>query len=248
MVVYRLTGPVDMEIETALRLTDALRAAAMRRAQEALGEVPELLSGHGPDGKPSARPHAAYAALPFVSEVQEHADGRVLGVAVVLPRDAALAECRRAARPLAASDHHAVPGVGRRGLDRLTPDRGAPRNLRPEAWEGPARRWSSVTPVVLDRFPKRGGRGAAAILARACAHVGLPRPAEVALDHFSPLHGVEPSFRFVTRRGRAAEPGAPRLYAHVALAFERPVRGPVLLGARRHFGLGLLRPLREGPP
>src|SRR5262249_38996655 len=33
-VVYRLTGPVAMEIETTLKLTDALRAAVMRRAQD----------------------------------------------------------------------------------------------------------------------------------------------------------------------------------------------------------------------
>ena len=42
---------------------------------------------------------------------------------------------------------------------------------------------------------------------------------------------------------------APRLAKHVTLAFDRPVRGPVLLGAGRYFGLGLMRPLRgEGRP
>jgi CRISPR-associated protein Csb2 len=62
-------------------------------------------------------------------------------------------------------------------------------------------------------------------------------------SRYSPLHGVEPSFRFPTaRRGQPA----PRLYMHVTLSFDREVTGPALLGAGRHLGLGLLRPLREG--
>jgi CRISPR-associated protein Csb2 len=99
--------------------------------------------------------------------------------------------------------------------------------------------------VLLDRFPKSGRHSAEAILTRGCEYVGLPRPVEVVADRFSPLYGVEPSFRFVIRRHRAL-PKA-RLYTHVSLTFAEPVRGPVLLGAGRYFGLGLCRPLREGP-
>jgi CRISPR-associated protein Csb2 len=242
MVVYRLTGPAEMEIETALRLTEVLRAAAMSRAQEALGEVPAVLSGHDGRGKPLGVPHAAYVGLPFVSDTQPHADGRVLGVAVVLPRALPVQERRRLGRALARVDHLMVPGVGRLGLQRVMPGEAAHHNLREETWSGPRTRWASATPVVLDRFPKKGGPGLADILARSCEHVGLPRPAEVTAGAFSPLHGVEPSSRFRVRRGQ----GAPRLYTHVTLTFDEPVRGPLLLGAARHFGLGLLRPLRRG--
>jgi CRISPR-associated protein Csb2 len=35
-----------------------------------------------------------------------------------------------------------------------------------------------------------------------------------------------------------------RVQVHVRLAFDRPVRGPVLLGAGRFRGLGLFRPVR----
>jgi CRISPR-associated protein Csb2 len=243
MVVYRLTGPAETEIETTLRLTDVLRAAAMSRAQEALGEVPAVLSGHDGKGKPLGVPHAAYVGLPFVSDTQPHADGRVLGLAVVLPRALPVQERRRLGRALARVDHLMVPGVGRLGLRRVAPGEEAPqRNLREETWADPSQRWSSVTPVVLDRFPKKGGPGLTDILAKGCEHVGLPRPAEVAAGGFSPLHGVEPSSRFRVRRGQ----GPPRLYTHVTLTFDEPVRGPLLLGAARHFGLGLLRPLQRG--
>jgi CRISPR-associated protein Csb2 len=132
-------------------------------------------------------------------------------------------------------------------LERLTAESTPALNLRPDTWKGPARCWASVTPVLLDRFPKRGGRGVQDIIARGCEHVGLPRPAEVVAGHHSPLYGVEPSFRFLMQR--PAGPGAKaRLYTHVTLAFAEPVRGPLVLGAGRYFGLGLLRPLKEGNP
>jgi CRISPR-associated protein Csb2 len=245
MIVYRLGGPATMEIQTALKLTDTLRAAVMSRAQEALGAVPGVLNGHDREGKPSTEPHAAYAALPFVSDTQEHADGGVLGMAVILPRDLPAQERRPLSHALRRVDHLNVSGAGRLELRRVTPDQSVPYNLRPPTWEGPCRRWASVTPVLLDRFPGRNGRGIGDVIACGCAYVGLPRPAEVLAIRHSPLHGVEPSFRFVTRRAAAARA---RLYTHVVLTFEKEVRGPILLGAGRYFGLGLLRPVQEGRP
>jgi CRISPR-associated protein Csb2 len=245
MFVYRLVGLVQMEIETTLKLTDVLRTAAMSRAQEVGGAVPEVLSGHDGQGKPLARTHAAFVTLPFVSDTQENADGHVMGVAVILPRDIPTEERRRVARALSHVDHLRLPGVGRLELDRVLPDQPAPRNLQPETWCRPARRWASVTPVLLDRFPKRNGRGIENIIAKGCEYVGIPRPIEIGVSHYSSLHGVEPSFRFITRR---ADTDKAQLYTHVVLTFEREVRGPILLGAGRYFGLGLLRPLQEEQP
>jgi CRISPR-associated protein Csb2 len=231
-----------MEIETTLKLTDALRAAAMCQAQEVLGEVPEVLSGHDDDGTPSsAKPHAAYISLPFVSENQIHADGRILGLAVALPRWLPTVERRRIVRALARVDYLAVRGVGRFELERVRPDQAVQYNLRPDTWLGPGRRWASVTPVILDRFPKRN-KGVESLLAQSCEFIGLPRPVEVVADRGSPLHGVEPSSRYCVRR--TGEP-TPRLFTHVTLTFAQQVRGPLLLGASRHFGLGLFRPLQE---
>jgi CRISPR-associated protein Csb2 len=244
MVVYRLAGPTTLEIETTLKLTDALRAATLRRAQEVAAGVPELLSGHDAAGHPSAVPHAAYVALPFASDTEPHADGHILGLAVVLPRGITGAERRQAMRALVGLEYLTVPGIGRLGLERVTPVATVPYNLRPTTWSRPSRRWASVTPVLLERFPKSGSQSMEAILERGCTYVGLPRPIEVVAERHSPLYGVEPSFRFVVRRPRGL-PKA-RLHTHVQLTFAEPVHGPVLLGAGRYFGLGLFRPLREG--
>ncbi len=100
--------------------------------------------------------------------------------------------------------------------------------------------WASVTPVVLDRFPK-GDAGVGAEVARACRNAGLPAPEEVAVGRHSPVYGVPPSNRFPTRRPGKAGPRRP--YAHVVVRFPGAVAGPVVVGAGRYFGLGLLRPI-----
>jgi CRISPR-associated protein Csb2 len=149
-------------------------------------------------------------------------------------------------RALMKVDHLLIPRVGRFDLDRLSPEQNALYNLRAATWMKPARRWSSVTPILLDRFPKKGRNSIGAIIARSCENVGLPRPLEVFAARCSSLHGVEPSFRFVTQRRSPSAPNA-RLYTHVEVTFEQEVAGPILLGAGRHFGLGLMRPLQEDP-
>jgi CRISPR-associated protein Csb2 len=240
LVTFRLGGPVRMEVQTTLKLTDALRGAVLSLAGEGGRPVPGLLSGHG------EHPHAAYLALPFVSERQEHADGHVMGVAVAFPRLIDPGVRRQSLRPLAALQHLDVPGVGRLPLERITaqsPD--PPANLRAATWSRPSASWATATPVLLDRFPKKGAT-AEEIVVEACRYIGLPRPREVTPSRFSPLFGVEPSGRFLKTR-RVGDP--PRLSTHVTLTFYRPVRGPVLLGAGRYFGLGLMRPLSgEGRP
>jgi len=55
--------------------------------------------------------------------------------------------------------------------------------------------------------------------------------------------GVPPVRAFQTRRVGIP----PRLASHALLVFPEPVRGPVLLGAGRYFGLGLFRPLPDTP-
>ncbi len=75
-------------------------------------------------------------------------------------------------------------------------------------------------------------------VAQVCRRIGLPEPVEVEVGHVSRLRGVPISPEF--RLGR--KPGMPpRPYWHAALTFDREVRGPILLGAGRYFGLGLFR-------
>src|SRR5690606_8608268 len=94
----------------------------------------------------------------------EHADGHLLGVGVAVPRDMPRPERTALLRGLLGPD-------GASPLDTLTYRRGVALplryqgglagkwGLRLERWgadEG-ARQWVTVTPLMLDRYPKRGG-------------------------------------------------------------------------------------------
>jgi CRISPR-associated protein Csb2 len=93
--------------------------------------------------------------------------------------------------------------------------------------------------MVLDRHPKRQQR-LESVIADSVEMAGYPRPAAVEVGQHGALVGVPPARRFRPRSGGR--------WLHVALAFERPVRGPLLVGRDRHFGLGLLRPLQHRHP
>jgi CRISPR-associated protein Csb2 len=93
---------------------------------------------------------------------------------------------------------------------------------------------------VLDRFPRRD-LDAVSVVARSLASQGLPSPTRLRVDRVSAVPGVPPSWQFETRRQ-----GQPRRPAfHVTAEFPDEVKGPVLLGQLRHYGLGLLRPIGD---
>jgi CRISPR-associated protein Csb2 len=121
-----------------------------------------------------------------------------------------------------------------------------PHNLNVGAWSGPARRWASVTPVVLDRHfdgPDKWELAAEAVK-DSCTRIGLPRPVEVLLHPVSMFSGVPRSneFPWISRK----KDGGRMHHAHALIVFGERVHGPVLIGAGRFRGYGLCRPLHQG--
>jgi CRISPR-associated protein Csb2 len=236
MIVFRRAGPSrHLPIEASPRVSTLFRAAAMSAA--GVG-APEVISGHDSAGAKSERPHVAYVALPDVGH--RYADGHLLGVAAILPRD--LIDGDRAAvyRALLDVGHLALGRAGRWELERIGVDEPA-RGLRADTWAGEADRWASVTPIELDAFPDRPfGDEAESIVARACERIGLPGPVDVVVGPDSVVHGAPPWHSFARHRPTSNRPRRPLV--HAVVRFAEPVRGPVLLGAGRYLGLGLLRP------
>jgi CRISPR-associated protein Csb2 len=231
MIVLSRSEGRGLSIEAALTLTSGLRKALMKLSED----DPDLcasFSGHGADA------HPAFAALPFVGH--PYADGRLMGVAVVLPRTVERAQRRKVLRACASiekinpKDESAFWGVEMCGLD--IPQ----RSLRPQTWSGPSATWASVTPILLDRFPK-SHLSVEDILAVACERAGVPRPVEIEHGPFSQIHGVAPVSEYRLLRSKNDKP---RWGVHAKFRFEGPVRGPILLGAGRFFGLGLLKPTK----
>jgi CRISPR-associated protein Csb2 len=234
MVVLRQTAGPRLALTATLTVTETLRRALLSLAGAG---APALLHGH------ADHRHAAWVPLPFVG--YPHADGHLVGTALLLPPDTSREESHAVLQCLARLDHMRLPDGRHWALAPVdVTDRRA--TLQPATWACASRTWTTVTPVVLPRYPKpHRGQDAAALLAESCHHSGLPAPVWVRTHQMGQLAGVAPSHTFRTRR-----PGhPPRLWTHATLHFPLPVQGPVLLGALRYFGLGLCRPLpgREEP-
>jgi CRISPR-associated protein Csb2 len=129
--------------------------------------------------------------------------------------------------------------------------------------------WATVTPIVLDRFPKAHPLRERAkweaevndIIATACERLGLAGLSEIRFGTTS-WHRGSPR-AWVKRRPLRGQAGAGvtaslgdgfptypargsrgvRLQLHVFLRFAEPVVGPVLLCAGRFLGYGLCKPL-----
>ena len=247
-------GSRNFPATRAVEIATTLRKAIFRYAADPL---PEGLSGHQTGGVPSTRAHVGFLALPWVGHA--HADGRLMGVAIGVPDSVDGGSKRALLRAVGAWEQAACPlalTFGRDGvieMERLIGS-SALATLRPQLWHRPSRRWVSATPVALPAHPGRltGGtasaRGAAWRRAEqavidSCRHVGLPEPASVvvSLDPF--VAGALPAFMFPAfhQRGSNGQPVARRL-VHVAVTFDRPLEGPLALGAGRYIGLGLMRP------
>lgn len=243
--------PTTISHRDLLGVAKAVRGSVQHHANDPL---PEWLSGHQTSGAPTTGPHMAVIPLPFAAHA--HADGAVRYVAIALPRSAAphdelhlgeaIARWTSADRP----GELRVPGSRRLRVRSASP--GESVTATADTWCRPSRRWVSVTPIVLDRFPKRffskdpdkrdaAGRAAAATIATACEHIGLPRPTEVAVSTSALISGSAPARRFPQfRNGQRAY-----LSLHAELTFAEPVSGPVVLGAGRYLGYGLCTPQDE---
>jgi len=278
LILSQVDGP-RLPLVSTLALTRALRGAIMAHIGS---HIPDWVSGHDSENEPlrNGGQHLAFIPLPFVGS--EYADGHLLGVAIVFPRSVPrpergrllcefLLERNGEPRPIRLT-------LGALGVWTLikrdwTDTRQA---LLSETWTAHSQgstTWASVTPIVLDRFPKSDPfkerevwqDEVSGIIMVACDRLGLPSPVEVAVGTTSWHRGS--SRATVKRRylrGHIELPAASaslgdgfpvypaksgngaRPQLHARLRFTEPVVGPIILGAGRFLGYGLCRPLWEG--
>jgi len=255
LVILRLTGK-RISLPATLKLTAALRGLLLKNCLEPDQIPPEWLSGHQPTGKPSIEPHLAVFPLPFVGS--EHADGRIMGAALALPRefagneltDSEIGQCLgpflydlEAGPPRC---HKLFSGKWFECEMELENRERPPLALRPYRWTRASRVWASVTPVSLNRHFKGENFWwqAAEGIKEACEHIGLPRPREALLHPVSLVEGV-PHARDFPRIERK-DNGGKLSHRHLVLIFDEPVRGPILLGAGRFRGYGFCLPMDRG--
>ncbi len=269
-LVFELVAPSARRILSLLKaadVADCVRRALLEHAEE---PIPETISGHSSDGGASKRPHIAVLPLPFVGT--RYADGRLLGVALALPRDAKREERRAVFRAVGrwetairtqsdSMDETPLLPLGFGGPDgwrmRRLEEIARLRTLQSSNWCKPASTWVSATPIALDRNPgdllsrnqsKQSAAFSAAesIISTACERIGLPRPENVIVSRAARIVGAEKCARYGRYPGDKNRNA--RVLVHATIHFATEVKGPIILGAGRFAGLGLCKPIDENPP
>ena len=238
-------------------LARALRAALI----ELYGsqDLPVTLSGHADSG-PTEQPHVAFVPLPFVGN--EHADGAIMGCALVLPRELATDDREILLRLVAKWENERSNQGGDLTLagGTLPPfivrrvDVSAKAALDPTRWCRASRRFLTATPIALDKNPgklrsnqdgtaRKAALEAQQSISNACLRVVGVRPSSVEVSLAPLLPGAQHVRDFLPWPGRPGR--TPRVRVHADICFDAPVKGPLLLGAGRYFGLGLCLPVED---
>lgn len=248
----------------AKTLRDTLLSGYRRLGFE--NEIPEVVSGHAPDGAPTDLPHLAVVPLAFAGF--RFADGHVTGFALVPPRDNAILKdvtFRKVLRALAPVDQER----GQRILTLATRQRMfansafsidlsptfetpvGKRSLDPKPYTRRSQVFATLTPIALDRHLKERGEArldeVAKQIARCCRNIGLPEPKAVIPNKHPAIEGAPSAYpsgkspRWTNWRLPASL--ASRQLTHAVIRFAEPVEGPVILGSGRFLGLGLCRSL-----
>lgn len=263
IILARYDGP-RLPSTSTVGLAHQLRRALFAGGKDPMS--PEL-SGHRTDGAKQDAPHLAVVPLPDVGH--RHSHGGILGFALVVPRGLDEEKRRQLLRALGELEleyrkHHEdaveedrlielkLGEPGCLALQRVAWGEHKNQGLRVGTWCRPSRTWGTATPIALDRNPgdlhdpdpdkrARAFQTAELLVAESAKHIGLPRPALVEVTRSCVLPGTVKPRQFP--RFPISREKPQRVLVHARLAFEEPVRGPVLLGSGRYLGLGLCRPL-----
>jgi CRISPR-associated protein Csb2 len=222
-------------------------------------DLPATLSGHAESG-PTDQPHVAFVPLPFVGH--EHADGSLMGCALVLPREFAKNDRELLLRLVAKWEKERSNQRGNLTLagGTLPPfivrrvDLSARAALDPARWCRVSTRFVTATPIALDKNPgklrsnqdgtaRKAALEAQQIISDACLRVVGVRPSSVELSLVPLLPGAQHVRDFLPWPGRPGRTS--RVRVHADIRFEVRVSGPLLLGAGRYFGLGLCLPVED---
>jgi CRISPR-associated protein Csb2 len=208
------SGPIPNA--DAEEIARALRRAVMARAQAVLGSresLPQLISGHEPDGNPIRdRGHLVFQFEPYSQTLL------VIAPHVLERRSVFQSERRVLMRLDEALDNFTELRAGTSGLLALS--RVSFEGACPLLFE-PARIWTSVTPYLVNRHAKAKEASQALIadIREECTRRGLPSPRSVeVLDA-----------RGISGKG---------LTGHVRIEFAVAISGPIFLGRSRYSGGG----------
>ncbi|MCY3821536.1 MAG: type I-U CRISPR-associated protein Csb2 [Gammaproteobacteria bacterium] len=227
-------------VEHAPALAAQLRQALVAVAEAEHLSVRPFLTGRDEDGSPLRGSHLHFCPLPHVGF--RGAIGSVLGVSFIFPPETDESDRAYVERVIAA---WFVRGgeLETKALRLLSfGPADARRTLADERWCRGATVWQTVVPMELPRHVARrrewnrnDWNRIPAEIALACSQAGLPPPAEVVASNTAFAIG-SPNSRTV--RGPHRRP-----VVHARVLFPHAIDGPIVVGAGRHLGYGLMEPV-----
>lgn len=248
ILVVKRTGGSRPPIEHFYKISKVARNAIVSISDELAGEnVPNVVSGHDNEGKPLQKTHLG--AIPLANVGNQYSDGSVLGVGIVLPDEVRDGDKEIVEDSLIGSQDPRKNTrldeltLGRMGEMKVKYDNSPDlETLDKKRYTGRSKKWTTVTPYVFGRFPRK--KSQSEIIAESCRRIGLPHPPEkIKTRDTSPLNGVPQPRDFSYDE---AHFDSNKLKKHLILEFDRPVEGPIMLGAGRYYGSGLMTPLNGG--
>ncbi len=262
---YWLQLESPLPARRALDLAEALKSATLSvfgQIYNSGDDMPAMLHGHMPSG---ARGYQLAQWVPLLNVGGRHSDGRIRDAVVMLPGGTDPDKAERVALTLRGLSHLRLSG-GREVCVHLRTGSGLWAN-NPRRWFGPARLWVSALPIVCERRVREAAFHEH--LVRCCRNAGFPAPSWSFVSPSPNGAGIRQAVaawcdtseltrpEWVTDSSNSTLPGAPSLapsevfrrehgerrpYQHIALAFDTPVMGPMVLGRMRQFGMGLMAP------
>lgn len=266
-VFQRIAG-TPLPIHACLAVTTNVRKALLNACDD---PIPQVLSGHDRDHSPLEQPHAAF--IPLANVGFRYSDNELHGFAVLLPANTSDSDRRRIAQAIwkvrkvwcnsvSGSPSSDTALAFDWQVDPVTAGERL-KTLQPQRYMGVSRLWATVTPMVFGHcLRKLDERRTFRIVADSCEAIGLPRPMGVRVSPTGMVRAVPQSYTFPTlsdkgkpvwvryRGGKYTVPkrlpggASVRMRYHVALEFDEAVRGPIVIGAGRYYGMGLCVPIR----
>ena len=231
-------------VEHAPLLADQLRRELISVADAEGLPLRPILHGLEEDGSPLRRSHLHFCPLPHVGF--RHSTGTVLGTSFIVPPDTDDPDRAYVERVVATWFAHGAKLILGGGRSLTFGPGDSRRTLADDRWCRAARVWQTVIPMELPRHVSKRrvwnrddwSRVSKAI-ALACSQSGLPTPLEIEASKV-PLATGSPNTRLV--RGPHRRP-----IVHARVLFPCLVEGPIVVGAGRHLGYGLMEPMEALP-
>lgn len=197
-------------------------------------------------------PHAQLSYVPLPSIGHPHSDPGVRRVMIVAPTgdDEILEYIARHLDGRRLDPEHPGDLRGPVFLSRVRHDSVI------SSYTGACRAWASFTPVILPGHDDRKPEKTRKLIERALAQSGVDQPCEFDWSPFSYFAKSYSAHKYV-RDDRASNGRRQAGYirpdhlidlttVHLQLTFEHPVPGPLVIGAGRHCGFGLMAAVNTG--